>query len=1378
MPKIIEKITFHAAYGSQVRLHNGFYDEEENRTRMSGYMPIRSHRQAFLTLAASQQPDLNRDRADNGKVFMLTGSFGTGKSHLCLMLANYFSSKITSPDLASFLENWKRRDPDGANRVRDMRGEGRYLVAICEFGTGKPFEDMILSAIEETLEKEGAEEISLNSLFKAASHWIEERERQRQVNEPAGMVLDVFKSLLGGEDPEAELAALKRELAANSTHAMDRFQEIYEKTTGQRLTIRTDSLEGVIKDLMGSPQFKQRYRGLVILADEFGYALDYNKVPISVFQAFAEMSKDGVNGLPIIFIGVGHRRFEAYGAGTPQQADFRVVKDRVTEVSLQSEELEQIIAALISPDEEWKQFIQPNWLFTRMSNEAQKNKLFEYLSEPELLDQIVCSIYPMHPMAVYCLTKLSQELGSAARSVFSFFRRSTGGQTQAPGSYPWFVEETDINKPNGDFNIYTPELLVTYFDPEIVTTNQNVRPEVHDQIRNYRAALEETQKFANADFTGQIDPFTQQVLDLMFVYRVSGIPVTGPNLRVGLNLFKPEEQRKLEGELNSLKEKKIIFLGNGNEFEFRRSNMADLDTLIAGTRADIAGTPFNPAEKITTVAANMFDLYTVGQEHNAAYHGDKRLRRVFAAPQDLLAKYRQPDGSEITYWQKLDQDRVNIKNWPDWYEGVMVYVLCENENDILTAQQAVRSNNFPSIIVGIPHSAVPLREKLLDWMAVQTFMETLDYNKLGDQEKSLVADQLGKETAKSGRVGEVIKLREKYLNAVDLVWYQKDGRVLLNNPRTGYEPADMLLNQLYNKRNNAEHTILNLAHPKFSGSKENALRDAVKHLIAFDKPIPIDSGDKESQGEIRYLKNVLVHNGVLYPTDDYSGTSANYQLVTNLERFREKFPALVELVEKLRRINRGEKFPLWPYLSSLTEAPYGLGPFGLSLFLAVAVRYLGDEMRIKLNPTGFGYADTHNPDTIIDLATGKSPTATVERIERTGAVIEMVDGIYKAFSETPPAAGMHYVQSDAWRALTAWWQKRTRLERTSGIYRTASTAKSLAEFLTENEDIASASQTFLEKIKVVYGYSEDTDLDGPQAADILGNLVEDKATIETYTGIIKDQLIKTIGRLFAPDGGTYMDYTDAIRNWVNSLHPDQKDKLAAWQSPTSRTLIEALPMLTDIKKMLLEDIPATPSFNFGKVNDWRSDHSQEYINKFKDAFLRIENGMPKVDPPTFSVPVSAEVNKAGDFVYQFHGTINVQVGAPAGVTVRVALNEDPKLATQFQPVIGGTTWAETVTESCTWQLVSQNPQGEFSKRIRLIFRNLDDDYKLIPESQARLDRRERFYTFRNPGNAPGLAALLRDLVEHLNSDGLMTKEEIRQVLVEILKTNLDEHAED
>lgn len=1376
MTKIIQLVDFHSALGAQVRLHDHYYDDQENDTRLTGYMPIRAHREAFLKLAQSQLPD----RSNKDKVFMLTGSFGTGKSHLCLMLANYFSRKVSAPEMNVLFERWGRRDAPGMNQVRNMRGEGRYLVAICEFGENKPFEDMVLSAIEEALALEGAENLELDTHFKGVLRQIAYWEERRDAGEPSG-AFDDFLYFLGGDDGQDELDALKDSLAQNSTKAMERFQDAYRQATGQRFTMRTDNLMAVLEDLLASPEFKQRYRGLVILADEFGYALSEGRVPMSVFQSFAEMSKDGVDGTPLIFVGTGHRRFEAYGANTPSNIDFRVVRDRVTEVSLASEELEQIIAALISPKDtdEWKE-VKSNWLLGRMASEAKKSdarrvKLFEYLPEPDLLEQIVRNIYPMHPLAVYCLTHMSQELGSDARSVFSFFRKA---EFPAPGSYQWFTAENEIKKPDGELNIYTPDLLVGYFAPEVQSSNMSVRPEIHDYIRNYLAALEEAQKLARNTFTGEVDPFTQSVLDLIFVYRVSGIPVTLQNLAYGLNYYRPEQQKRLGGELKTLGEAKVIFQGVSGEFEFRRSNMADVDTLVNQARADVAARPLDLADKMSRLAERFWDSWTVASGHNASYHGDKRLRRVFATPQDLLRKTALPDGSELTFWSRLERERSAPKSWSDRYDGVMVYVLCENQEDILNAQQAAKSNPVAATIVGIPQAPIPVKEKIIDLLAVQEFMNTLEFNKLDAQEKSLVEEMLGKEVQKKGRVGEVIKLRERYLQAKDLTWYQKDGKVLLAEPNSEHDPADALMSALFKERNFAEHTILNLAHPKtFPGTRDSALRDAVARLVAFDKPVEIDGNEKESMGEIRYLRNALVNNGVLRQTGDYEGSSAFYELDPNLDSYANKFPALVHLVKLLKNISRGEKLAFWPRLQELTEAPYGLGPFALCLFTAVAVRYLGDEMRLKLNPAGLGYAQVTEPDIVIDLATGKYANALVERRERTPAMIELIDGIYNIFSETPSAAGTHCSQIETWLVLLSWWKNRTKLERTSGIYADDSEAQKLAGLLASYENQPAASQAIIDEIKGVYGYSSDADLDDAQVKELLEKLQQERQVIETRAKSIKDNLVTTLGKLFNPEAKTYMDYTDAVRDWVNKLHPDQLDRNASWQQAQSATLVDALPKMVDIQKMLLEDIPAAPGFGYGKVDDWGYNRSQEYISRFQSAIHIIENGLPKVAPPTWSTPAESLTNTLGEAQVQFHGQVKLTVSAPEGVTVRVAVNEDVKKAKQFEAVGGGQSESFEVSNTCYYTLVSLNPHGDLSKVVKVNFRNLDDEYKLYPETQGKLEAVDRFYRFRNPVHGHNLTVLLRHLIRHLKADGFISLENIREAFEDALEAELGDKDE-
>ena len=86
-------------------------------------------------------------------------------------------------------------------------------MAICEFGTGKPFEDMVLSSIEEALQVEGAEDVVLNTHFKGVLRQIEEWEKRRKKGAPAG-AYDDFIRFLDEDDGESSLKKLKERFRA------------------------------------------------------------------------------------------------------------------------------------------------------------------------------------------------------------------------------------------------------------------------------------------------------------------------------------------------------------------------------------------------------------------------------------------------------------------------------------------------------------------------------------------------------------------------------------------------------------------------------------------------------------------------------------------------------------------------------------------------------------------------------------------------------------------------------------------------------------------------------------------------------------------------------------------------------------------------------------------------------------------------------------------------------------------------------------------------------------------------------------------------------------------------------------------------------------
>jgi hypothetical protein len=132
-----------------------------------------------------------------------------------------------------------------------------------------------------------------------------------------------------------------------------------------------------------------------------------------------------------------------------------------------------------------------------------------------------------------------------------------------------------------------------------------------------------------------------------------------------------------------------------------------------------------------------------------------------------------------------------------------------------------------------------------------------------------------------------------------------------------------------------------------------------------------------------------------------------------------------------------------------------------------------------------------------------------------------------------------------------------------------------------------------------------------EASEITKELLKDKREIETRATSIKTNIVSQLSKLFHPEGETYQDYTNAINTWLKRLHPEQKLLTADWQTPSTKTVLEALQKLVDIEKTFLEVIPNAYGFTLGKVDDWSYDQTTGYVNKFQDALTRLKPAFPR-----------------------------------------------------------------------------------------------------------------------------------------------------------------------
>jgi len=1361
MTKIKELVDIKSGYARYVNLVQTFHDATENRARMEQYMPVASHRQAFDRLTHALYPMGDR-------VYLLTGSYGTGKSHLCLMLANYLSLKPDDPEMAAFFENWAQRDAVGVEKVRNLRGEGRYLVALGEYGVGDDLDSMVLRAIGRACEHEGIEEVWLDTEYHEAIRQIERWEAHTQSGAATSAVFRAFQDELRRLHPEWTLEGLKADLSDYSQEARAVFKEVYRSVVGNDFTYSKDNLIQILTDFLRNPAFKSRFKGLAIIADEFGDLLDKGAIRISTFQRFAEMCRQEVAGSRLIFVGTAHKPLRAYSGGGLSAVDFRVAADRVVEVPLESEGLEDIIAAIVIPNKG-----HPVWqaetasrdnLFNRLALACSRVGIFQHLRGPDLRERIVENIYPMHPMATHCAIQLSKEVGSNARSVFTFF---SGSFSPGDGSYPWYVAETDVAT-NDRLNLYTADCLTTYFRNELKPDNTDARENVRQHIRNYRASLREAQKQATVRLDGVVDPLMQRALDLMLVYEIAGIANTTDNLAFGLHLDGEKEREWLDNRLNTLVKDKILFRAATGIYDFRRSEAADFETMIEEYKANPENQPADLAQEVVAGPSSLSksDLWLEAKNYNLSHDEDKRLWRAFVRPGDLEAKFPS-EGGEVDLFTYQERQMRAVTAWKDRYEGVAIYVLCETDEEVQRARRLAEGNTSRYIIVGVPRQPIPIREAVMNLRAVLHIQSTEDLDAMSLQDRSrLQQDLIGDDT--KGYKGAFLKARVRYLTGKELTWYTAQGQVLVAQPASEYEPADELMRNLFTQRNSFPHPYLNPLHvTRFGPGKDAALTDALNALLRVHRPVEIDRGAAENRGEIRFLRKCLADQGALSQQSPYRGTVAQYQVETNLDKFRPKLPALAAMIDRLRQLGQGETVAVRKLVGEFARDPYGQGPTAMSLYLACIVRAFGDELRLQLQPGAVGWVTIQSADLVYELVDGQHPNAVFQRQTISGPARALINGLFNFFAAEPGAVGQQHTIGEAFAALREWWNRLPNLARAADIYPqgTYPTAHALVGLLAQI-DTCNPYAFVLEELPSAYGHDPQEAITDQVQAQILAALKTDKARIEGSPERVKSALLTQLMAPFAPLGNLYGDYQAAIESWYKDLDARQQDEYGDWHTNQSQAIVQCLRTIVNLETTFFEKLPAHAGFGLGKVDDWSRDRTADYLRLFQDGLAHIQANRIKVHPPLWEVRgIGVQKHMTDDgaqIVYRSSGVIlTVKVPEPGVLVYLAETGEDPRAAKAQRQKIEDA-YELSVKRSPTVKLVSQRADSVYGQVLTLSFINQDTKYEVQPVSQQRLLESEFKFVF--PQDREALVITIRSLLESAVERGVVDEVGVRELL--------------
>lgn len=398
-----------------------------NADYIAAYVPTPNAAKAIKALLRSVQPN------GSGRATLLHGPYGSGKSLLATVLAAIFShDEALLEALAPVVERLRGIDPEAAELVEEHLRSGARLLPIVLSGDEGDLGSALLRGLTQALLRVGLGDIRPRTHYQAALDTI----AMWQANYPD--TYGCLAALLQAEGHSLETLCEGLKLA--KPEAYDLFQRLYPRLTAGA-TFNNHYGQSVVEayhETVATLRANADYDGVVVLWDEFGRFLEARAGEpfgreAALLQEFAEFAnRSGEAQVHLILI--THKVMGSYAWGLPGEylQEWRRIEERFRPLDISNDPsvaYRLIASALIVTDQAaWTDYLAAHQTdFARMMGWVMKHRLFPELDEPEIRRWILEGAYPLHPLAVYCLPRLSNKVAQNERTLFTFLAADESG---------------------------------------------------------------------------------------------------------------------------------------------------------------------------------------------------------------------------------------------------------------------------------------------------------------------------------------------------------------------------------------------------------------------------------------------------------------------------------------------------------------------------------------------------------------------------------------------------------------------------------------------------------------------------------------------------------------------------------------------------------------------------------------------------------------------------------------------------------------------------------------------------------------------------------------------------------------------------------------
>lgn len=695
------------------------------------YIPTPSHTEALIGLLDGFTGVGNRSH-------IIVGAYGTGKSLLATVVSTLMSKQKNSIEKLS--NKFHHFNDEIADKIKQASQTNKNYLPIALSGNEGRFRKSIIKALQQALRNEGID-IVLPGIAKKIVQSINVWE------ESFPQTFEQFQVL--AKEASYELESLKAKIIEEDEKTIQWFYETYPKlTSGAQFEVDySDNFLMKIESLLKAANMHNI--GLIIIYDEFGRFLQGlpNDLMNETMQDIQDLAEKADREESLHFMLITHKNLRQYFTGFNDEIakEFQRVEKRFRLYNVSSDQATflKIAQVILTENLEHKPNINPE-LVPIMTKGIQAFRLFPVLNVEDRQQIIIESLYPLHPVTVYLLPKLSSVFGQNERTLFTFLESNETGGLQN------HISKTDT--------YYSPNKLFDYFFTNV--QDAEMTGSVAEQFVLYRKALSRV----NAE---EVElKVAETILKFISLWQICNLSIhqklTTEFLKFALLL----ENEALEYTLKKLTDVKAIrFNPLTHNWEIHAGSVIDLQQKIEQQKKSFI---LNPQVVRNILLSNFKAKYFFPN-----YFNDENEMTRFAKVTLLLE-------SEL---KRSNQYRLENGH----YDVNIYYIITESSSpqkvlDYISNKQ----NSSKEIYVIHPESLKKIKSHLLNATILKQFI--LDKNLLAEDKGILEEIKILQ--------NEATYIIAEYINKLqrldrDLLWYHVDDK---QNPQSEKEISMWLSN--------------------------------------------------------------------------------------------------------------------------------------------------------------------------------------------------------------------------------------------------------------------------------------------------------------------------------------------------------------------------------------------------------------------------------------------------------------------------------------------------------------------------------------------------------------------------------------------------------